>query len=69
MEKIVVFGGTGDISAEGTINSGHVCYSWGSHPKSLLFYNRCNQPNQADFLICSTRLEKGGLTTKSHNNS
>jgi hypothetical protein len=61
MEKIVVFGGTGDISAEGTINSGHVCYSWGSHPKSLLFYNLCNQPNQADFLICSTCLKEGGL--------
>lgn len=69
MEKIVAFRCMGDISSEGTYNSDYPCCSWGSHPKSLIFDNRCNQPNQADFLICSPRIEKGGLTTKSHNNS
>ncbi len=69
MEKIIVFGGTGDISLEGTNNSGCTCYSWGLHPKSLIFNNRRNQPNQADFLICSTRSEEGGLITKSNTNS
>jgi len=61
MEKIIAFRSTCDISSEGTYNSGHVCYSWGLHPKSLLFYNLCNQPNQADFLFCSTCLKEGGL--------
>jgi hypothetical protein len=61
MEKIVAFRYMGDISSEGTYNSGYPCCSWGSYPNSLIFYNLCNQLNQADFLICSTCLKEGGL--------
>jgi hypothetical protein len=61
MEKIVAFRCMGDISSEGTYNSEYPCCSWGSLPKSLIFYNLCNLPNQADFLIRSTYPKEGGL--------